>query len=194
MRPLQDDIVEFIHSSFRPQDVPRVFEILQDNADLLSTPRVQRSVLFLSGGSLSMLRHYVTTAELNLPEVLIRAEHVLDVATAPMPIRSMAEKFNCFDAGTPADAAEPAATPVPERKAPRRAGNKGLAQGSVGQKLLAGGRFMLRDVEYIVTTEQHHRDRVRCLRLSGNVVSIVHLPLVFVMEQLSEEYIELEQY
>ncbi|MEQ8860138.1 MAG: hypothetical protein RIC56_15960 [Pseudomonadales bacterium] len=201
MRPFSDDIVEFIEQCFHADDVPKAIEVLRNNGHVLSTPRVQRAVLFLSGGSLAMLRHYVTAAALDVREILLRAEYVLDVTPEPMRVRSLADGFR-YDNPVPAPLHTPLHTPTtaehgePMRSAsrpaaPQRALRKVTAQPAYRHQQLVDRRFLLGDVLYTITTEQLHDDCVRCLRCCGNVVSIVHLPLIFVLEQLSEEHIEL---
>ncbi len=187
MRPFNDDIVAFIHANFTAQDAPKAIEILRNNGHVLTTPRIQRAVLFLSGGSLAILRHYVTAAALDVRQVIIRSEYVMDLAKEPMHVRSMEDAFDSNGAGEPS---EPPGTPAPPQRAPRRS----AVEASYRHRHLVNRRFVLGNVAYTVTHEQLHDDRVRCLRRSGNVMSIVHLPLIFVMEQLSEEHIEFEEH
>lgn len=191
MRPFSQDIVDFIERKFQPAEVPKVLAVLEQNADVLSTPRVQRSVLFLSDGSLTMLKHYAATAALDVREILTRAEYVIGVAPLPMPIRSMSRPFavagEADDAGRPESAGTVTAPDGADGPAPKRAERP--EAGLHGY--LVGERFRLGNAEYSVTAEQRHPACVRCLRRADNVVSIVHLPLVFVMEQLSE-HIELQ--
>lgn len=52
---------------------------------------------------------------------------------------------------------------------------------------LHGRGFRLGDVQYMVAHQQAHETRVRCYREYGNVVTIVNLPLIFVLEQLADE-------
>lgn len=185
MRAFSQDILDFIQRKFQPAEVPKVLEVLRQNADVLSTPRVQRSVLFLSDGSLAMLKHYAATAALDVREILTRAEYVIGVAPLPMPMRSMSQPFT-DQAGAMA-AAEPA-------RQETRAGAGAPASPTRPEPglhgYLVGERFSLGNAEYLVSAGQEHPTCVRCLRTADNVVSVVHLPLVFVMEQLSE-HIEL---
>lgn len=179
MRPLNDDIVAFIRARFRDEDEKTVLQILDNHA--VSTPRVQRSVLFLSGGSLSMLKHYVNVASTDVREVILRAEYVLDVAEHPMPVRKMSEPF------------EQSAAPM----SPRRAGPHPAPRSrDIGAPRftpqLAHRRFSLGKVAYVVSARQFSDLQVRCYRHCGHTVSIVTLPLVFVMERLSER-IELQE-
>ncbi len=202
MRPLPDDIVEFIHQHFATSEIPSVYELLDRHE--LSTPRVHRALLYLSGGSLTMLRHYVASAALDIREILLRAEYVLNVGSEPMRVRSMAEPFDgphnhvepvlAADAPTGLPARRPSAVVVAAaaqkssgRKAPARQNKASTRDAKPGHHdYLVGQRFVLGQAEYVVSAEQTHRTCVRCYRKSGNVVTIVHLPLVFVMEQLSE--------
>lgn len=182
---LSDDIVDYIHARFSPADVPRVLEILHAYAKVLSTPRVQRSVLFLADGSLTMLRHYAATAALDVREILTRAEYVIGVSRTPMPIRSMSQPFPSRQIlqTPPPEPEEPPGERMPAQAAGRKPAD-GLHQHLVGES------FTLGNADYDVMPDQQHPQCVRCRRRSGNIVSIVHLPLVFVMEQLSE-HIEL---
>lgn len=47
--------------------------------------------------------------------------------------------------------------------------------------------FKLGHVIYLVCRQQPSAARVRCYREERNVVTIVNLPLVFVLEQLADE-------
>lgn len=185
MRPLSDDIVEFIRQNFSAQDVPTVLKLL-DRHDL-TTPRVQRALLYLSGGSLSMLQHYVASAALDVREILLRAEYVMNVSSKPMRVRSMALPFNTTqEEEPPASRHRRGARPVPKRTERHPPGLRDQDASAAGHRHLIGMRFELGSAEYVVATEQANRSSVRCYRKSGNVVTIVHLPFVFVMEQLSE--------
>ena len=52
---------------------------------------------------------------------------------------------------------------------------------------LKGHTFKLGRAVYVVAESQPYRDKVRCYRENDNVVSVVRLPLVFVLERLAEE-------
>ncbi|MCZ6658126.1 MAG: hypothetical protein O7C67_12580 [Gammaproteobacteria bacterium] len=52
---------------------------------------------------------------------------------------------------------------------------------------LTGRMFKLGHVIYLVCRQQPSAARVRCYREERNVVTIVNLPLVFVLEQLADE-------
>lgn len=52
---------------------------------------------------------------------------------------------------------------------------------------LLGRVFELGRVLYVISHDQPHPRRVRCYRDEDNVVTIVSLPLVFVIEQLADE-------
>lgn len=181
MRPLSDDIVAFIRTRFRGEDEATVHQLLDNDA--VSTPRVQRSVLYLSGGSLSMLKHYVNVASTDVREVILRAEYVLDVAEHPMPVRNMAEPFE--------ESAAP--MPPPRRRRPHPAPGKRDPGSPRFTPQLAHRRFSLGKVSYVVSARQFSDLNVRCYRHCGHTVSIVSLPLVFVMERLSER-IELQEF
>ena len=57
---------------------------------------------------------------------------------------------------------------------------------------LQGRVFRLGRVRYVVAARQGESHLTRCYRMEGTVVSIVRLPLAFVLEQLADE-ITLEQ-
>ena len=52
---------------------------------------------------------------------------------------------------------------------------------------LQGRVFELGQVLYVVTHNQSHPTRVRCYREEDHVVTVVCLPLLFVLEQLADE-------
>jgi len=135
-----------------------------------------------------MLKHYAATAALDVREILTRAEYVIGVAPMPMPIRSMSRPFAVLGESSRAGSREAsAASGAPRGPLPQRSERPERRL----HGYLVGERFKLGDAEYSVSADQSHPTCVRCLRRADNVVSIVHLPLVFVMEQLSE-HIELE--
>jgi hypothetical protein len=52
---------------------------------------------------------------------------------------------------------------------------------------IMGRLFELGRVVYLVTHSQSHPDRVRCYRGEDGVVTMVRLPLNFVLDQLADE-------
>jgi hypothetical protein len=52
---------------------------------------------------------------------------------------------------------------------------------------LQGRVFKLGDVRYVVARHQPESLRVRCYRMEGKLVSIVKLPLSFVLEQVADK-------
>jgi len=91
MRVLTDDIVQFVHSRFSADHITTVYAIILDAQ--IDSPRLARAVLYLSGGSVTVLKHYVARAIIEPREVLTWAEYVLDVGPEPMRIRDMSQPF-----------------------------------------------------------------------------------------------------
>jgi hypothetical protein len=89
MRKFEDDIVRFVHAHFEGRVIPTVYQLI----DGLATPRVMRAVLFLSGGSLALLKHYLGAARDDVRQVLTWAECVVDVAPEPMYVRDLSRPF-----------------------------------------------------------------------------------------------------
>jgi hypothetical protein len=93
MRKSSEDVIRFVHRHFDRRVIATVYEML----DCFSTPRVIRSVLYLSGGSLTLLKHYVEAAKADVRQVLTWAECVVDVAPEPMFVRDMSRPFPAQD-------------------------------------------------------------------------------------------------
>jgi len=91
MRVLTDDIVHFVHSRFSTRDITNVYAIILDA--MIDSPRVARAVLYLSGGSITVLRHYAERAMADPQQVLTWAEYILDVGPEPMRVRDMSHPF-----------------------------------------------------------------------------------------------------
>lgn len=85
-----DDIVHFVHQHFDRRTISSVYQTI----NCLGTPRVIRAVLFLSGGSITLLKHYVDVAKTDVRQVLTWAECVTDVAPEPMFVRDMSIPFS----------------------------------------------------------------------------------------------------
>jgi hypothetical protein len=90
MRKPSDDIVQFVHQHFDRRSIPIVYRTL----DGLGTPRVIRAVLYLSGGSITLLKHYVEAAKEDVRQVLTWAECIVDVSPEPMFVRDMSIPFS----------------------------------------------------------------------------------------------------
>ena len=89
MRRPSDDIIHFVHRHFDRRAISSVYQLLEG----LSTPRVIRAVLYLSGGSIALLKHYVEAARADVRQVITWAECVVDVTPEPMFVRDMSIPF-----------------------------------------------------------------------------------------------------
>jgi len=89
MRRPSDDIIQFVHQHFDRRVISSVYRLL----DGLTTPRVIRAVLYLSGGSITLLKHYVEAAKDDVRQVITWAECVVDVTPEPMFVRDMSIPF-----------------------------------------------------------------------------------------------------
>ena len=205
------DVVSFIERHFDSRDIPAVYILLE--SEIIRTPRVMRSVLFLSNGSLSMLEHYMEVCRLDVCEVITRAEYVLGVSQEPMLLRSMTEPFQeehftapVFETGrfgsmtamkpsavggAPAAGKAPAAVEAPaaagESTAPAKAGPKRVAaRPGPHHRNIINCSFKLGEATYLIASSQPRPLQVNCHRKQSNVIGLVTLPLVFVLEQLAE--------
>ncbi len=181
-----DDVVSFIEHNFNGADVPAVYRLLE--SEFLQTPRVIRSVLYLSTGSLSLLKHYIEVCRIDEREVISRAEYVLGVSDRPMLLRRMNEPFDVEVSAFVARAKARSSAPTPVVAAvPSAAGPKRVV-GEPGphHRHLIGRSFTLGQVTYMIASAQPHQHRVNCHRKQSNVISRVTLPLVFVLEQMAE--------
>jgi len=91
MQTLTEDIVQFVHTRFPRTDIVKVYSALADGG--IRTPRVIRAVLFLSGGSMALLHHYIGCAITDVRRVLTWAEYVVDVSEEPMWVRDLSKPF-----------------------------------------------------------------------------------------------------
>jgi len=89
MRRFEDDIIRFVHAHFERRAIANVYRLI----DELATPRVMRAVLFLSGGSMALLKHYLDAARADVRQVLTWAECICDVAPEPMFVRDLSLPF-----------------------------------------------------------------------------------------------------
>jgi len=179
MGNLSDDVVQFVEQRFAQKDVQVVFGLLE-NEEL--TPRVMRAGLYLSDGSLSLLKHYVTECTVHVGEILATAECMIGVVE---PIRDLSLPFN-HERNLAEDQFETNPGPKNPSRKPQRASAR-----SHYHTALAEHRFQLGDAIYLVSNRQAHPSYVRCYRMTGTVSRIVTLPLLFVLEQLAER-IELD--
>ena len=193
------DVVSFIERHFDSRDIPAVYILLE--SEIIRTPRVMRSVLFLSNGSLSMLEHYMEVCRLDVREVITRAEYVLGVSQEPMLLRSMTEPFQeehfsdpVFETGRfgSMTAMQPSAVgkapaAVEESTAPVKAGPKRVAaRPGPHHRNIINCSFKLGEATYLIASSQPRPLQVNCHRKQSNVIGLVTLPLVFVLEQLAE--------
>ena len=176
---LPADVVRFVERRFPSIHLVTIYELLSSNA--VRTPRVMRSVLFLSNGSLSLLKHFVGRCSHDVAEVLMHAEYMVGIAEEPMAVRDMSLPFH-HEANLGAHWENLADDNVAMRR-PRRVRCREDANYH-GQ--LVARRFVLGDATYLVAQSQPHRRLVRCYRKQGNVSRVVKLPLVFVLERLAE--------
>ena len=192
MGDFPSDVARFIEQKFDTEDVPSV-QALLDHPEL-TTPRVVRSLLYLSNGSVSMLRHYIGECLESVTTVLVAAEFVTGHSTEPMPARDMSLPFphrrnlgrNCFhsDPGHRRTDNSNGGFVLPPRRSPRR-------QPSTQQEYLAGERFYLGEVMYVVARGCASGEAINCYRVDGTNMTPVRLPLMFVLERLAE-HIELQ--
>ena len=89
MQTPSQDIIQFVHRHFERRAIPVVYQMLEG----LGTARVIRAVLYLSGGSIALLKHYVDAAKSDVRQVLTWAECVVDVSPEPMFVRDMSMPF-----------------------------------------------------------------------------------------------------
>ncbi len=170
------DIDEFIERHFAVTDRDAVYTLLDRST--IRTPRVIRSVLFLSNGRMGLFRHYLAASEEDIREVVTHAECVTGVSEMPMPLRDLSQPFGSERNLAAAELARPMTRAAPPKAAaPAAAGH---------HRALLRRSFVLGHIRYTVATDQPDRRRVRCFRKERNVVTVVSLPLMFVLEQLAE--------
>ena len=177
---LEGDIGWFIDRHFHKNDLPAVFDVL--DAGVFRTPQVARAVLFLSNGSLILLRHYARACVLNPRSVLLHAEHVAGDVEMPMRVRDMSLPFwhernlaSSDSRGGTERSTDDATTTV------RR-----VNRSACHHAYLVNRCFKLGKVHYLVASRQPSSNRVRCFRKARTVVTVVELPLAFVLEQVAE--------
>jgi hypothetical protein len=171
------DIERFVRQRFRADDYGQVRELLQSPA--VSTPRVMRSVLFLSNGSLTMLRHHVRETEEDVRTTLVAAEYTTEVSETPIYLRDMSLPFtdvgNLGPKGCKANAHDDPQSNTPAIESPTNYHHE-----------LSGSIFVLGSAQYSVSDRQSSKDLVTCERCTLQSTTVVRLPLMFVLEQLAE--------
>lgn len=164
---LPPDVVRYVETNYPDNSQVRIRDYLDD----LGTPRVQRSVLYLANGSVSLLEHYANEALADTREVLLAAEYETRVSETPIPMRDMSKPFHHEDnLGSN------------YRKAPKRAGPKPVTY----HLELINERFELGETRYVVMRKQPSATHVYLRRYRNNQSKVVRLPKIFVMEQLAE--------
>lgn len=189
MGGLPVDVVQFIQWRFASRDYRSVLKLLDDQPSI--TPRVLRAALYLSNGSLSLLRWNLAECAGDVRQLLLAAEYAVGVGPQPLHVRSMAAPFPSEENLGPDYTRRRGATtlrpPLAAPSVPARA----AAKRPSFHLSLAHRRFKLGAVTYVVTGNQPDRKTVRCYRIEGTVTALVRLPLYFVLEQLAE-HVELE--
>jgi hypothetical protein len=173
------DIRWFIDQYFNKNDLQAVFDVLE--AGVFRSPRVARAVLFLSNGSLSLLRHYARAAVLDVRSVLLHAEHVAGDVEMPMQVRDMSLPF-----WHKRNLASDRPFEGPERLAASETTTKDVERRASHHAYVVNRCFKLGKVDYLVANKQPSSGGVRCFRKARGVVTLVELPLPFVLEQLAE--------
>lgn len=163
---LPEDVARHIARSFNNDDQEKVGALL----DGITTPRVQRCVLYLANGSLSMLKHYADAARDDIREIVLAAEYETELSETPIMQRDMSQPFDHPD--NLGGAGAPRKVSVPKRQ--------------VHHADLVGERFKLGEVRYVVIREQPSVSHVYLRRYEELNSKVVKLPLMFVMEQLAE--------
>jgi hypothetical protein len=176
------DISWFIDRHFNRGDLASVYEVLE--AGVFRTPRVTRAVLFLSNGSLSLLRHYARASVLDVRSVLVHAEYVAGVSEMPMQVRDMSlplwHERNRGPESSESSVIRLGFAPyTPDR-------SREVASTPNHHPQLVGRRFKLGKIHYLVANRQSNNRRVRCFRKDRNAATLVELPLAFVVEQVAE--------
>jgi len=184
---LPDDVELFIEQRFDEDDVIVVREWI--NIPELTTLRIIRSVLFLSNGSLSLLRHFIDECAQSVTGILVEAEYTSGVSDEPLLVRDMSLPFQhrrnlgryCFGD-----------KPQPPERAKRQSASSHTSGGATRMErrsghYLSGQRFYLGDVMYVVARHQPRGDPICCYRVDGASMSPVRLPLMFVLERFAED-------
>lgn len=172
------DIEQFVRLRFGNGNFQAVAELLERPA--VSTPRVMRSVLFLSNGSLSMLKHYVIEAEKDVRMILVDAEYTSGISEEPLFLRDMCAPFpDERNLG-----AKSCGKHVVDRN--RSSAEANSHQTNSHHQSIRGSVFYLGDAQYSILDKQSTRAYVSCQRRTARSTNTVRLPLIFVLEQLAE--------
>lgn len=166
-KDLPPDVVRYVEINYPHNTHARIRDYLDD----LGTPRVQRSVLYLANGSMSMFEHYAAEAVTDTREVIVEAEYETRISETPIPMRDMSKPFNHQDNLGKA-----------MRKGPKRAAPKQITHHTE----LINERFMLGEARYVVMRKQPSASHVYLRRYKGTQTKVVRLPKIFVMEQVAE--------
>ena len=164
---LPPDVVRYVEINYPQNSHARIRDYLDD----LGTPRVQRSVLYLANGSMSMFEHYASEAVTDTREVIVEAEYETRISETPIPMRDMSKPFHHEDN-----------LGKGMRKGPKRVGPKRVTH----HQELINERFELGETRYVVMREQPSAAHVYLRRYKGTESKVVRLPKIFVMEQLAE--------
>ncbi len=172
------DIAQFVRLRFGSGNYEHVKKLLSQPA--VSTPRVMRSVLFLSNGSLSMLKHYICEAEKDVRAVLVDAEYASGISEEPLYLRDMCAPFS--------DEKNLGAKSCDRHPTNQKRPDTGSSahQKSPHHKNICGSVFYLGKAQYSILEHQPTRAYVYCERLTAQSTTVVRLPLIFVLEQLAE--------
>ena len=181
---LEEDIGWFIDRYFSQDDHRSVHDVLE--AGVFRTPRVARAVLFLSNGSLILLRHYARACVLDVRSVLLHAEYIAGDSEVPIQVRDMSlplwhERNRGSDDLSERTLVNPGGGTNQTPRGPRSADRN-----THHHAHLVNSCFTLGKVHYLVATKQPNSNRVRCFRKARTVVTLVELPLAFVLEQVAE--------
>ncbi len=172
------DIEQFVRLRFGSANYEHVKKLLSQPA--VSTPRVMRSVLFLSDGSMSMLKHYISEAEKDVRLVLVDAEYASGISEEPLYLRDMCAPFS-DEKNLGAKSCGRHTTNQKRFDTQASAHQKGTHH-----KNISGSVFYLGEAQYSIVENQSTRAYVNCKRRTAQSTTVVRLPLIFVLEQLAE--------
>jgi len=200
MGRFSEDVVRFIEHKFDADDIQTVYRQLDHPG--LTSPRVIRSLLYLSNGSISLLKHYLEERLQQGADIVLEAEYVRGVADKPMRARDMSLPFAHPRNLGRSYLQQPRPTPTTAVRSPHLAlppRGTGRARRDVRQHHLhqhhlhlIGRKYYLGEAKYVVCRNQDRADVVRCYRVKGTTLRMVNLPLAFVLDHIAEEIIELE--
>jgi hypothetical protein len=118
---------------------------------------------------------------LDVRSVLVRAEYVAGGMEMPMQVRDMSLPF-WHQRNLASDESFEGA----EHSAGGETTKRGADRNGRHHAYLLNRCFKLGKVDYLVASRQPSSNRVRCYRKARTVVTMVELPLAFVLEQLAE--------